>query len=108
MPSSRNSVSWGLQRFRAIPLANAHWCQRQSTMLSYDMALAKLNKQVREKMAAIEARLKEKRQKEAEDVEVFVDGPVDVARHLRGDRVVGAADGMSDEGGLLRGTQPAD
>jgi len=54
------------------------------------------------------AELKEKQQKGAEDVEVFVDGPVDVARHVRGDRVAGPADGVPDQGDLLRGTQPAD
>lgn len=60
MPSSRSAVAWGLQRFSAIPPAGAVSPTRKSKQEGYDMALAKLNRQTKEKLAAIEARCKER------------------------------------------------
>ena len=61
MPSCRSMVSWGLNRFNAIPLASATSPNRKSKQLAYDMALAKYNREAKEKLAAIEARCKEKK-----------------------------------------------
>lgn len=61
MPSSRGMVAWGLHRFHAVPTANAASRNRKSRQMTYDMALAKYNREAKEKLAALEARCKEKK-----------------------------------------------
>lgn len=60
MPSCRSLVSWGLNRFNAIPPASKTSPTTKSKQLAYDMALAKYNREAKEKLAAIEARCKQK------------------------------------------------